>query len=76
MAVQVQPGMGLTGAVFQSGTPTIVNNPHEFPNAVHVPGTPEDEPEVLALVPLLFREQSIGVMTVLRFSQDSAVHGG
>ena len=70
MAVQVQPGMGLTGAVFQSGTPTIVNNPHEFPNAVHVPGTPEDEPEVLALVPLLFREQSIGVMTVLRFSQD------
>jgi PAS domain S-box-containing protein len=70
MCMRVPPGTGLTGSVFQSGTPVIVNDPHDFPNAVHVPGTPEDEPEVLALVPLLFRDQPIGVMTVLRFSME------
>ena len=70
MRVEVPPGIGLTGGTFQSGTPTLVNDPRDFPNAVHVPGTPEDEPEVLALVPLLVRDRPIGVMTVLRFSQD------
>ncbi len=68
MAVPFAPGQGLTGAVFSSGTPLLVNDPHEFPQAVHIPGTPEDEPEVLALVPLLVRDRPIGVMTVLRFS--------
>ena len=70
MRMQAPPGFGLTGSVFQSGTPIIVNDPRDFPNAVHVPGTPEDEPEVLALVPLLVRDQPIGVMTVLRFSTE------
>lgn len=70
MRVEVPPGLGLTGGVFQAGTPLIVNAPRDFPSAIHVPGTPEDDPEVLALVPLLVRDQPIGVMTVLRFSQD------
>jgi len=68
MAVPFAPGQGLTGTVFSSGTPLLVNDPQEFPQAVHIPGTPENEPEVLALVPLLVRDRPIGVMTVLRFS--------
>ena len=70
MAIQVAPGMGLTGTVFQSGKSTLVNDTHDFPNAIQVPGTPEDEPEVLALVPLQIRQRTIGVMTVLRFSRE------
>ncbi len=56
--------------MFQTGKPILVNDPSDFPMAVHVPGTPEDEPEVLALVPLLIRQRTIGVMTVLRFSTE------
>ncbi len=31
MRVRVPPGIGLTGGVFQSGTPILVNDPRDFP---------------------------------------------
>ena len=70
MSIQVAPGKGLTGTVFHTGKTILVNDPVDFPQAIHVPGTPENEPEVLALVPLQIRQRTIGVMTVLRFSLD------
>jgi len=70
MRVQLEPGQGLTGTVLQSGEPLIVNDAGLDLRAMHVPGTPEDDPEVLALVPLKVRQRTMGVMTVLRFDLD------
>jgi PAS domain S-box-containing protein len=70
MPIELAPGQGITGTVFKTGEAVTVNNPAEYPQAVQVPGTPVNEPEVLAMVPLMIRERPIGVMTVLRFSVD------
>jgi len=66
MQLQLNPGEGLAGFVFQKGEPLLVNNPVEHPSSVQVPGTPEDEPEVLAIAPLKVRQRTMGVMTVQR----------
>ena len=67
-AVKLTPGQGLTGHVLQMGEPLLVNQAD--PRSMHVPGTPLEDPEVLALVPLKVRQRSMGVMTVLRFSYE------
>lgn len=66
MQLELQPDEGLTGHVLTTGSPLLVNEPIDHPFSVQVPGTPEDEAEVLALVPLTRRQRSIGVMTVRR----------
>jgi GAF domain-containing protein len=66
MGLELEPGEGLTGHVLSTGEPLLVNKPVENPYSVQVPGTPDDEAEVLALVPLLRRQRTIGVMTVRR----------
>jgi PAS domain S-box-containing protein len=70
MQVQLKPGEGLAGQVLQKGEPLLVNNPVEHPSTVQVPGTPEDEPEVLAIAPLKVRQRAMGVMTVQREGYD------
>jgi PAS domain S-box-containing protein len=70
MDVQLKPGEGLAGYVLQEGEPLLVNNPVEHPSAFQVPGTPEDEPEVLAMAPLKVRQRTMGVMTVQREGYD------
>jgi PAS domain S-box-containing protein len=71
MQMQLTPGQGLTGRVFQQQEPLLVNDTGAFTSiAVHVPGTPVDELEKMALVPLQIRGRTIGVMTVLRFSTE------
>jgi PAS domain S-box-containing protein len=70
LGMKLAPGQGITGLVFSTSAPLIVNSPSDHPQAVHVPGTPEDEPEIMALVPLNIRHKTIGVMTVLRFSEE------
>ena len=70
MAIELRPGEGLTGYVLERGEPALVTNANDDPRGLHVPGTPEDDPEVMALVPLKIRQRSLGVMTVLRFSYD------
>lgn len=66
MGLELKLGEGLTGHVLDSGEPMLVNQPVEHPQSVQVPGTPEDEAEVLALAPLIRRQRTIGVMTVRR----------
>jgi PAS domain S-box-containing protein len=70
MGLELQPGEGLAGHVLKSGEPLLVNQPVEHPHSVQVPGTPEDEAEVLALAPLIRRQRTIGVMTVRRDSYE------
>jgi PAS domain S-box-containing protein len=70
MAMELRPGQGLTGFVLESGKPELISNAPADPRGMQVPGTPEDDPEVMALVPLKIRQRSLGVMTVLRFSYD------
>jgi PAS domain S-box-containing protein len=66
MQFRLQPGEGFAGFVLQKGEPLLVNNPTKHPSYVQVPGTPEDEPEVLAIAPLKVRHRTMGVMTVQR----------
>jgi PAS domain S-box-containing protein len=70
MAVELKPGQGLTGHVLESGEPLIVNDGPRDARGFHVPGTPVEDPEVLAMAPLKIRQRTMGVMTVLRFSYD------
>ena len=65
-AITLRPGEGLSGMVFARGEPLAVNRPADHPQAMQVPGTPEDEPETLALAPLKVRNRSMGVMTLWR----------
>lgn len=71
MQMPLAPGQGLTGRVFQQQEPLLVNDTAQVTGiAMHVPGTPVDELEKMALVPLQIRGRTIGVMTVLRFSTE------
>jgi PAS domain S-box-containing protein len=70
MAFELDVGQGLTGYAVESGEPLLVNEPLEDPRSVQIPGTPEDEPEVLALAPLVIRQRTMGAMTVLRLGLD------
>ncbi len=69
-SLEVKVGEGLTGQVAETGRPMVVNNPISHPQSVQVPGTPEDDPECLALAPLRMRSRILGVMTVRRFGTD------
>ena len=70
MAIELRPGQGLTGHVLETGEPVLVADATADPHGMHVPGTPQDDPEVMALAPLKVRQRPLGVMTVLRFSYD------
>jgi PAS domain S-box-containing protein len=70
MAFELDVGQGLTGYAVESGEPLMVNEPLEDPRSVQIPGTPEEEPEVLALAPLIIRQRTMGAMTVLRLGLD------
>jgi PAS domain S-box-containing protein len=62
----LQIGEGLTGHVVQSGEALIINNPLEDTRGIQVPGTPDNEAECLAIVPLAIRHRTMGAMTVRR----------
>jgi PAS domain S-box-containing protein len=66
MGIELEPGEGLPGHVLKTGESLLVNRPVEHPHSVQIPGTQEDEAEVLALVPLIRRQRTIGVMTTRR----------
>jgi PAS domain S-box-containing protein len=65
-ALEVKVGEGLTGTVAETGRAMIVNDPSSHPQSAQVPGTPEDDPECLAMAPLRMRNRTLGVMTVRR----------
>jgi PAS domain S-box-containing protein len=70
LAFEFKVGEGITGGVIESGQPVVINDPTEDPSGIQVPGTPEDEPECLAIVPLSIRQRTLGAMTVRRLGFD------
>ncbi|TFH36442.1 MAG: GAF domain-containing protein, partial [Anaerolineales bacterium] len=66
MAVQIPIGEGLTGYVVETGEPLLLNDPVPDKRGIQVPGTPEDELECLAIVPLSIRQRTMGAMAVRR----------
>ena len=70
LAFEFKIGEGITGGVIERGQPVVINDPTVDPNSIQVPGTPEDEPECLAIVPLSIRQRTLGAMTVRRLGFD------
>jgi signal transduction histidine kinase/CheY-like chemotaxis protein len=65
MAVRLKVGEGITGSVALSGRGEIVQDSENDPRAVSVPGTPPEESSLLC-VPLIARQNVIGVITLSR----------
>lgn len=70
LALELEPGEGLIGHVMDTGKPMVINDPSTDPRSRQVPGTPSDEPECLALAPLLARQRTVGVMAIRRLGLD------
>ncbi|MES0340210.1 MAG: GAF domain-containing protein [Anaerolineales bacterium] len=70
LAFEFKVGEGITGGVIERGQPVVINDPAADSTSVQVPGTPEDEPECLAIVPLSIRQRTLGAMTVRRLGLD------
>lgn len=66
MNFPIRVGEGLTGHVVETGEALIINNPVDDKRSIQVPGTPENEDECLAIVPLAVRHRIMGAMTVRR----------
>jgi PAS domain S-box-containing protein len=62
-------GEGITGSIFLSGKPEIINDTKEDPRRVVIPGTPE-EFETLMSSPLILRGKSIGVINAWRLKDN------
>jgi len=61
-------GYGLSGSIAQSGVAELINYPARDPRVAHVPGTPEEDDalEAIMIAPLSSRGDVIGVLTVWR----------
>ena len=75
----IMMGEGITGNVAKSGKAEIINEPRKDKRIFHIPGTPDEEEDVEAIIfaPLMIGERVIGVMGLWRdrpvagpFSQD------
>ena len=64
-------GEGITGNVFLSGKPEIINDTSYDPRKVTVPGTPEKEEKLESLMssPLILRGRPIGVINAWRLKE-------
>jgi two-component system phosphate regulon sensor histidine kinase PhoR len=70
MKIRLKLGEGITGHVALTGVGEYVNDAVTDERVMTVPGTPADEREALLCVPLLSREETIGVMTLGRLGGD------
>ncbi len=66
MKIRLKLGEGITGHVALTGVGEYVNDARSDRRAVDVPGAPFEEKESLLCVPLLSRDETIGVMTLGR----------
>ncbi|MCP4230727.1 MAG: PAS domain S-box protein [bacterium] len=64
MKMRLKIGEGVTGYVAKTGIAEYVNK--KDPRAIHVPGTPDEDLALLS-VPLISREEVIGVMTATKY---------
>ena len=53
-----------------SGEALVINDPVVDDRGIQVPGTPQDEEECLAIVPLSIRQRTMGAMAVRRLGYD------
>ena len=65
-------GEGVTGWVALRGEAVNLAEAHNDPRIAVVPGTPDDEHEALACVPLIVRDVTIGTLNVYRLGDDVA----
>lgn len=70
MKIRLKLGEGITGHVALTGVGEYVNDARSDRRAVDVPGAPLEEKESLLCVPLLSRDETIGVMTLGRLAGD------
>jgi GAF domain-containing protein/ligand-binding sensor protein/anti-sigma regulatory factor (Ser/Thr protein kinase) len=65
---ELEPGRGVTWAVFESGQAEIVNVASEDPRRVHIPGTrDEEQKECLLVVPIRSRGRHLGTINLNRY---------
>lgn len=67
--LRLRVGQGVTGHIAETRRSEIVYDLESHPNAFHIPGTPDIE-ESFVGVPLLFRDELVGVLTLTRFGLD------
>jgi signal transduction histidine kinase/CheY-like chemotaxis protein/tetratricopeptide (TPR) repeat protein len=65
-ASSVQPGRGIIGDLAARGAAEVINDTAHDPRAITIPGTEREQVEQLMVVPLLARQQVIGMMAVWR----------
>jgi PAS domain S-box-containing protein len=68
LKVHLKVGEGITGNVALTGVGEYINDPISDPRSKHVEGTPESETESILCVPLISKEDVIGVMTLHRLA--------
>jgi diguanylate cyclase (GGDEF)-like protein len=64
-------GTGVTGWAVEHREPVHVGQLHLDPRAVHIPGTPINEPEALVAVPLIARGRVKGALSVYRTGEEN-----
>ena len=69
MSLTFPLNQGVTGRVARNGVPEIVNVTHHDKDAIHVPGTPDDEERMLC-IPLIGHEGTIGALNLYREHYD------
>jgi phosphotransferase system enzyme I (PtsP) len=62
--VEMKPSEGLTGLVFESITPIIVQDAHDHPRFRYFPVTQEENFKTFLGVPLISRRSPIGVLVI------------
>ncbi|HJV04474.1 MAG TPA: diguanylate cyclase, partial [Actinomycetota bacterium] len=62
-------GEGVTGAAVEAGVPRLANDVHLDPTALQIPGTPENEPESMVVIPLTVRDECKGALCVYRVGE-------
>ncbi len=70
MKIRLKLGEGITGHVALTGVGEYVNDARSDRRAVDIAGAPFEEREALLCVPLLSRDETIGVMTLGRLGGD------
>jgi signal transduction histidine kinase len=69
---RLPPGAGMVGRVVATGEGLVVGDTRGDPEAVGVPGTPEESGEKLMAAPLVLAGRVTGVMAVWRGADESA----
>lgn len=59
-------GEGLIGWAVEQEQPVLSNEAHRDPRAGHIAGTPVGEPEAIACLPLIARDQILGALSLYR----------